>query len=66
MGQAKKVEQKRIEDEQAAWDAVCRSKAFVCLRCGEVPLKEEREIYFETKLCGYCAHMSERMKDDET
>lgn len=25
MGQAKKAEQKRIEDEQAAWAAVCRS-----------------------------------------
>jgi hypothetical protein len=47
--------------KKGAWAAVCRSKGFICLRCGEFPLKAEREIYFETKLCGYGAHMSERM-----
>jgi len=64
MGQAKRAEQERIENEEAAWAAVCRSKGFFCLVCGEYPLKAEREIYFETKLCGYHAHVVERSKEE--
>ena len=43
------------------------AEAKVSLACGVVCsrlTKAEREIYFATKLCGYCAHMSERMKED--
>jgi hypothetical protein len=64
MGQAKKAEQERFEADETAWAAVCRSKGFECLRCGAIPPKAEREIFFETNMCGYCAYMTEGSKED--
>jgi hypothetical protein len=39
-----------------------RRQRWACDRCGEKPLAEEITTYFETGMCGWCAHMTE--KDD--
>lgn len=39
--------------------------SFVCDRCGETISAEEMDSYEETGLCGYCAHMEERIMEDD-
>ena len=47
---------------EAGWKHVAESKGYTCIRCGNIPEYDERETYFETKLCGWCLHQSR--KDD--
>lgn len=49
--------------DRAGWAHVARSKNFVCVRCGEFPEYDEREQYFETKMCGWCAHQTQKEAD---
>ncbi len=51
-----------IEDRDARWDGLARSKGWRCEVGGESILFEEREIYFERGLCLYHAYMLD--KDD--
>jgi hypothetical protein len=51
------VTQKQSRDSYAA-----RRQRWACDRCGEKPISEEMTTYFETVLCGWCAHMV--AKDD--
>lgn len=57
---------KHNEQEGAAarWAHVARSNNYTCLRCGEYPPYEERELFFETKLCGWCSHQTDKSLDD--
>ena len=41
------------------------SGPFVCDRCGETIPVEEMDVYEETGLCGYCAHMEKRIMEDD-
>jgi hypothetical protein len=50
------------ESSAARWNTAARIKGYRCLVCGEIPPYEERETYFNTKLCDWCRHQSE--KDD--
>ena len=62
MGASKNAEEKEYGRRAAGWDHVARSRGYECLRCGNTPQYDEREIYFEMGLCGWCAHQS--AKDD--
>lgn len=59
------VKNYQIEEEgrkEAAWTRKCEYEGWKCGRCDETPPLSERDIFFETKMCGYCAHMTS--KDD--
>jgi len=45
-----------------ARDHVVRQKGWICSRCGDHPPYSELPVYFETGMCGWCAHMV--AKDD--
>jgi hypothetical protein len=51
-----------LEVAAGAWKTAADIKGYRCIRCGEIPPYEEREVYFESKMCAWCRHMSE--KDD--
>lgn len=42
----------------AAWATKARINNYNCLVCGEIPLYDERETYFETQCCGYHAYQA--------
>lgn len=43
-----------------AWKTAANINDYRCTRCGEIPAYEERDAYFETKLCGWCLHQSQK------
>ena len=47
---------------QNRWNALALKKGYRCSRCGTTPPYGERELYFETGKCGFCAHVT--AKDD--
>ena len=58
MGRAKEAE--ILADEN--WEAKAASEGWRCVICGSVPPRSEKDVYFETKMCGYCNHTAN--KDD--
>lgn len=50
------------EEAASRWQDAARINGYRCQICGEIPPYEEREVYFETKLCGYHAYQAQ--KDD--
>ena len=51
----------RIRSEDG-WMIKARSEGMICAMCGMTPPYGSREIYFETGMCGHCAH--QMAKDD--
>lgn len=51
-----------MEEKEQAWNAKASYEGWKCSRCGAIPPLSERDVYFETKMCGYCAHVTS--KDD--
>lgn len=51
-----------LERRDAAWEYVAERDNHRCAVCGHIPPYSEREVYFETGLCGYHAYTLE--KDD--
>ena len=49
-------------DQEERWYHVADTKGYQCERCGNTPPFSERELYFETDLCGWCHH--QMTKDD--
>ena len=45
------------EEEEKRWDTLASVNDDKCESCGQKIPYGEREIYFERKLCGYCAHI---------
>ena len=61
-----RVKHHHMEEEAAkeiAWAKKCEYRGWQCSQCEDIPSLAEREIYFQTGMCGYCAHMTS--KDDE-
>lgn len=50
------------ESKRGAWKTKAQIEGWECIRCGNYPEYEEREQYFESKLCGWCLHQT--LKDD--
>ena len=44
------------------WLMKAQSEGWSCAVCGNTPPYDEREVFFETGMCGYCAHVA--AKDD--
>jgi len=42
--------------ENEAWDRKARAEQIRCKMCDQLISFDEREIYFERKLCDFCAH----------
>jgi len=56
------MDKEDLEDAAGRWKTAASINDYRCIRCGEIPPYEERETYFDTKMCDWCRHMSE--KDD--
>ena len=52
----------RYETSADRWDTKTKMMGWECARCSGSPPYDEREIFFERSLCGWCAHMVD--KDD--
>jgi len=55
MGALKQLELEDQGRRDAAWQFVAEKNGFRCEVCGEIPPREERGIYFDSKMCGYHA-----------
>jgi hypothetical protein len=53
------------EDREDRWHKAAEINGYNCKRCGSVPPYVERETYFETKMCGYCAHKMQKLNRDD-
>ncbi len=62
MGLVQKFDMEKEAVKEAAWIKMCEAKGWQCSRCESIPPHGERDVYFETGMCGYCAHMTS--KDD--
>lgn len=53
-----------IEKPSQAFARKARYEGWECGRCGETPIYDERDVFFTAGLCGYCAHVVEKSKDE--
>jgi hypothetical protein len=44
------------------WALVAEQKNYRCKRCACHISFEERDVYFQTKLCGWCAYQTAKTK----
>jgi len=49
-----------VPENEQAWDKLARAKDYRCEMCNELIPFGEREIYFERKICGHCAHLLDK------
>ena len=42
------------------WKAWIRAKGLHCIRCKDTPLYEERAIFLDKMMCGWCSHFSQK------
>lgn len=62
MSAAMNFHMEQEERREQAWARKCEYEGWKCKLCGCTPPLIESEIFFETGLCGYHAHMTS--KDD--
>ncbi|MFY9910347.1 MAG: hypothetical protein WCF22_08900 [Candidatus Sulfotelmatobacter sp.] len=62
MGYVKEQQTIDEEEREARWAYVAEKNGYRCIRCGAIPPRSERDIYFRSKMCGWCEHMTN--KDD--
>ena len=60
MGRVKHHQMEEESAKETVWAKTCEYANWQCSRCEDIPSLEEREIYFETGMCGYCAHMTSK------
>lgn len=55
MGQVKKEQ----EEKEGNWLLLAKSKNWKCSRCGNTPIYDEKDVFFETGkgLCGSCENL---------
>lgn len=58
-------DKKEQEEKEASWDNKARAESLNCTRCGSYAIYEERDIYFDTKLCGSCYHEYNKTVNDD-
>jgi len=56
------VHKHAIEERDEAFARKAQYEDWRCARCSMVVIYDERDVFFEQGLCGYCAHVVE--KDD--
>jgi hypothetical protein len=62
MGGVKAAAIAKWEDQESRWGYVAEKNGYRCERCGCIPPYAERETYFETGYCSWCAYQI--AKDD--
>jgi len=50
----------RYETSADRWDTKAKMMGWECARCGGNPPYDERVIFFDRDLCGWCAHMDDK------
>ncbi len=50
-------EKHMIQVREENWKIKAESEGWRCAICGSVPPFEERDVFFKTGKCGWCAHM---------
>ncbi len=55
-------EKREIEEREEAWNRKAAAEELRCSVCSQRIPYGDREIFFSTSMCGYCAHQAE--KDD--
>ena len=63
MGGAKNKQMDDQGSSAARWKHVAVAEGYACIRCGNLPEFEDREEYFESKLCGWCLHQTQKGND---
>jgi hypothetical protein len=56
MGGVKAAQLEKWEDQEIRWRHVAEKEGYRCERCGGIPPYAERDTYFETGYCAYCAY----------
>ena len=51
-----------LEQAESRWNSLARDKGYRCSICSSVPIYDERELFFDRGMCGWCAHQAD--KDD--
>lgn len=56
------TEKARLEESEAAWDDKAQAEDIKCKFCSMRIPYGDRDVYYRTGMCGYCAHQAQ--KDD--
>ena len=54
------TEKDEMQKREDAWHRKARAEDLRCSVCHQYIPYDEHEIYFRTKMCGYCDHQSEK------
>ncbi len=52
------------EQTETRWNHLARSKGYRCTVCAQLIIYDEREVYFQSKMCGACWAGWEKMKEE--
>ena len=55
---------REMERKESAWAHVAREKNYRCSVCSSLIIYDERDVYFDTKMCGSCNAGWQSMKDE--
>jgi len=65
MSRAAQLEIQQFEESEFRWRKVCESKHYMCKICGDFPMFDERELFFENDhVCAHCVASHERFMRD--
>jgi hypothetical protein len=56
------AEKHAIAEREEAFARKAVYEGWRCAVCNMTPIYDERDVFFRTKMCGYCAHVA--AKDD--
>ena len=47
-------------DRDENWKMIAQRHGYRCAYCNHIPPYDERDIFFETKLCGRCSYSDDK------
>lgn len=53
-------EKAKMEETEAAWNRKAQAEGLRCSVCSQHIIHSERELFFETGMCGYCHHQANK------
>lgn len=59
------ITKRHLEEVRSNWDGVAKSKSFKCKNCGDYIIYDEREVYFDSNMCGKCTHDYNKLMDED-
>jgi hypothetical protein len=54
------TEKDEIQRKEDAWHRKAHAENLRCAVCNQIIPYAERDVYFRTKMCGYCEHQSKK------